>query len=484
MSEGLRELRLVAAIALVALLGLALEAVSGPIEVFDEVPVGDRHVERGTFCPPPIGQPVKAQAAIATASGASVPIDFQDASTSATGEPAPPKSSTVAEGAFLLHNSDESALTTIGFGDRPIAGALNSWEKPAQGAGAGLCSERPSDTWWFPVGTSELRFGEQLLLFNPYPDEAVAQITFFDETGANTPGSLTDVAVPSGGWTTVSVNQFVKTEKLLSARVQSTRGRVIAWRAVFQKPEEQAKGVTFTLGAPQASPTWYFPHGLLGGEASQKFTIVNPSQEEATVSITTFSSAIEFRQAVDLTEIRLEPETSRQIDLASAGPLIDDDEAPAHLSATVTTCRQTNPSEDCRGGVPIVVERSIGVESGVYEGVATEVGASQLGSRWMLPPVAHTATDDSLALFNAGRETAEVEVTLVTLEGRESPPSLASLKLDPGRRLEKSLDEYSELAPFFAVVESTSPIVAERMARSVTGADLTDSMGRVLGSEE
>ena len=471
---------MIAVIALFALVGLGLDAMFEPVEAPAEKLVSDRHVERGTFCPPPVGDSIRTQAAIATASGAGVPIDFQDASLTTSDEPPQPKSSTVREGAFLLHNSDSSALTTIGFGDRPIAGALHSWSSPATGAGAALCSERPSGTWYFPVGTSELRFGERLLLFNPYPDEGVAQVTFYNETGAFTPASLTDVAVPSGGWEEVSVNEFVKTEKLLSARVETVRGRLIAWRVIFAKPEEGAKGASFTLGAPESAPTWYFPHGLVGGGATQKFTIINPTDEEADVSIQTFSSSLDFEKAVDLTEVRLEPQTSREINLASADPIIDG-EGPAHLSATVSTCRPTNP--DCEGGTPIIVERSLEVESGIYEGISAEVGVTETGSRWLVPPVANTSKDDSLGLFNPGRDAARIDVTLYTLNGPQKPGALTGLSVEPGRRLEKSLDEYSKFGPFYAVVESSAPIAVERLARSVGGGDVVDVMGRVLSAD-
>ena len=481
MTETRREINLVLAIAVVAALGLGADALSDSVSPPEETVVSDRHVERGTFCPPPVSEILKAQNAVATASETGVPIDYQDAARAAEAEPATPKSSTVAPGAFLLHNSEETALTAIGFGDRPIAGALQSWSAPAEGAGAALCSERPSNTWYFPAGSSELRFDERLLLFNPYPDEAVARVTLFTPTVARNPTSLSDVAVPSGGWTEVEVNEFVNTQKLLSARVETQRGRLIAWRVLFQKPEGGPFGASFTLGAPEASDTWYFPHGLIGDGASETLTILNPTEEEATVTIQTFSADLAFRRPDDLNEIRLEPGTSREINLARAGPSFKGNAESAHFSATVTTCPLGAGREEiCPASeqVPIVVERSLSVESGPFEGVSSEIGTPVLGDRLLLPPPAQNAGEDLLALFNGGTEPVDVQVKLLTLKGPETPTPLTNLRVEPGRRVERSLDDFAELGPFFAVVTSSGPLTAERIARSVSGGDLVDVMGR------
>jgi hypothetical protein len=102
----------------------------------------------------------------------------------------------------------------------------------------------------------------------------------------------------------------------------------------------------------------------------------------------------------------------------------------------------------------------------------------------MLPPAAKTAGEDSLALFNAGEETAHVDVELFTLKGPETPKALTGMTVDPRRRLEKSLDEFKDLGPFFVVVNSDSPLAAERLAHSSARSDLVDVMGRPLGAVE
>ena len=474
MTEQLRDLRLGGAIALVMLLGFAAEALTNPVSPPPPTvaPEG-RHIERATFCPPPVEvEGVEAQAAVTTASGAGVPIDFEDAPSERTASPPTPKASQVRPGAFLMHNLDGTALNAIGYGDRPIAGALQSWSAPVAGAGAALCSESPSDSWFFPVGSSQLNVGERLLLYNPFPGEAVARVTFFTPTGDETTEGLDDVPVPSRGWTEVDVREFIETKKLISARVDAVRGRLIAWRVLFNKVEGRAHGVGFTLGAPEGSDTWLFPHGVLGDGAEQTLTLFNPTEQETSVTITVVSAGIDFVPVNELTEIQLEPRTSQEISLS--GVKLKRDADFAHSSVIVAAER----------GVEIIAERSLFVDEPTLQGFATEIGTAKPGTRWLLPPLGRSVSSDSIALLNTGSIEARVEVRLFTLHGTKAPEALAGLVVGPGRRLEKALDDYSGDAPFFAVVTSDQPITVERLGYSGAGNDLTDVMGRHVAEPE
>lgn len=464
MTEARREMILIGAVILLGVAGLATESLSDPVVAPPDAPVEARHVERATFCPPAVAEDgTKTQIAVASSAGTGIPIDYEDALGPDDAAPPPPKPSSVDDGSFLLHKGDDAAISTVGYGERPVAGAIQSWTTPTEGAGAALCSERPSGTWYFPAGSSELGLDERILLYNPYPDEAVARITLYGPTGEDNAASLNQIAVPSGSWTEVELNKFIRTQKLVSAKVDAVRGRLIAWRALFSKPENGPRGVTMTLGAPEASDTWYFPHGLLAEDSGETFTILNPSDEEVIANVAIFSADVGAGAAAELTEIRLEPGTSRNVSLEATQ--LNEDVDVAHLSAVVTT-----------QGADVIVERSLALDEGGYSGVSNEVGATKPGTRWLVPPLGESATDDSLAILNATRKAARVNVSLYTLKGPKRPKALRDLKVEPARRLEKSLDEYSEDEPFYAVVTSDRPVTVERLG-TVSG-DLVDVMGR------
>ncbi len=465
MSEARRELILIGAIVGLGALGLGAEAMSDPVAPPPATAREARHVERGTFCPPPVDeQGTRAQAAIAPVSGAGIPIDFEDALTETEVTPPPPKNAQVDEGAFLLHNLDGAAMTAVGYGDKPIGGAIQSWTEPNGGSGGALCSERPSDTWYFPAGSSELAYDERILLYNPFPDEAVARVTFFTPTGARSKASLDDVPVPSGGWAEIEVNKFMNTQKVLSAAVTSVRGRLIGWKVLFQKPEGGPRGASFTLGSPEASAKWFFPQGFLGDGGEETLSILNPSEEEVTVTVTTFSKDVGLGPA-NANQIQLEPETSQEVALEDLELVLAEDLDSANVSIVVTS----------DNGVPVVVERTLEFDEGA-EGVTSEMGLPEPGTRWLLPPLARNASDDEIVFLNAGRRTAHIDAQVMTLKGTESPKGLSGLEVGRAGRLEKSLDDLEVKGPFYVVVTSDQPIVVERRAR--VGDDLADAMGR------
>lgn len=467
MSEMRRELVVVGAIVALAGVGLVTESLSDPVTAPQEEAAAARHVERATFCPPSVDEEgAEMRVAVATAPGTKAPIDFQEALSEDDATPPPPDPSSIDARSLLLHDGGEAALSAIGYGARPVGGSLQEWAKPTEGAGAALCSARPSETWYFPVGSSELGYDERILLYNPYPDEAVARLTLYSPTGATSKAGLNDVAVPSGAWTEIELNQFMRTQKLVSAQVDSVRGRLVAWRVLFSEPENGPTGVTFSLGAPETSDTWFFPHGLLGDQSDQTLTILNPTDEEVDAAITIFSADVGLGEA-DLTDIRLEPQTSRTISFEglTVKPSVD----VAHLSTVV----------QAETGAEIVVERSLSVDEGdLLEGVSNEVGASTAGTRWLVPPLGTDVVDDSLAILNATRGPARVDITLYTSKGARRPPALTGLKIDSARRMERSLEDYAEDEPFYAVVSSDRPVFVERLGYSTTGNDLVDVMGR------
>lgn len=465
-----RELMLAGAILLIALMGFGAEAISDPVAAPVAEVTSARHVERGTFCPPPVDEEgTQTSAGIATTSGAGVPIDFEDARTSTEPSPPPPKNAQVKEGAFLLHNGAGAAFGAVAFGAKPVGGAIQSWSAPAEGAGATLCSDGPSDTWYFPAGSSELGFDERILLYNPFPDEAVARVTFFTPTGPRSKASLDDVAVPSGGWTEIEVNKFMNTQKVLSTEVSSVRGRLIAWKALFAKPEGGTRGVSFTRGAPEGSPEWFFPQGFLGDGAEQTLSILNPTEEEVTVRLTPFSRDVRLGN-VEKSEIQLEPETSRDVNLEDLELQLDPAVTLANVSIVVTSTH----------GTPIVVERSLTVEEGVG-GRMSELGITEPATRWFLPPLAKSASADELVFLNSGQKTAHLEASVVTFKGTESPKALAKMEITNAGRLEKSLSDLSVDGPFFVVVTSDRPITVERQAQ--VGPDLADVMGHPVSSD-
>jgi hypothetical protein len=469
-----RELIVAGAIAGVAAVGLGLEQLGDPVEVGSAPSAARRHVERAAFCPPAIEDPeVRGTVAVAASSRAAIPIAFEevrpDTEASPSPSPSPPASQEVDAGAFVAEDVPSgAALNAIGFGGHPVAGVSDATRSPVAGVGGARCSESPSSAWYFPFGSSELGFDERLLLYNPFPDEAVARISFFTPVGERSPGSLADVAVPSEGFEEVRVNEFVSTQKGLSASVEAARGRLIAWRLLFARPEGGTRGVSMTLGAAEPSPTWYFPDGFVGQGVDETFSVLNPSDDEATVNVSLIAEDRRIRVPEELFEIPVEPGTSQTVSLDEVAPASGS--GSARVSAVVAASN----------GVDIVVERSLSLETLGYEGVSAEVGLVQPSLRWALPPTTGAPTTDGIAVLNPSNEAARVDVTLLTENGEKRPDVLTDVKIAPGLRSQIDLERWSQEEPVFAMLDSNIPVLAERLAYSASASDIADAMGRAL----
>ncbi|MDQ4095009.1 MAG: DUF5719 family protein, partial [Actinomycetota bacterium] len=212
------------------------------------------------------------------------------------------------------------------------------------------------------------------------------------------------------------------------------------------------------------------PQGFLGDGANEVLSILNPTDEEVTVTLTTFGSGVGLGPA-RANEIQLEPETSQDVALEDLEFVLNEGVELAHIGVVVTS----------NNGVPIVVERTISV-SDEGAGRTQEVGLTQAGTTWMLPPVARNASEDELVFLNAGRRTARIDAEILTLDGTVRPKALQDMKVARAGRVEKSLSEIDVEEPFYVVVTSDNPITVER--RASVGDDIADLMGRSVDPPE
>ena len=164
-----RELPVALGLGALALMGLAADWVSDPAPVHRSAPAGGGYVERAAFCPPGVADVGgTSQVAIASSTSGDIPLGVGPA----------PEPVALPEGSFLWRRTAGGrAVDAVGYGGHPVAGYAGVFRAPAPSAAAARCSESPSGSWYLPAGSSLLEFDERLLLYNPFPDEAVAEIS-------------------------------------------------------------------------------------------------------------------------------------------------------------------------------------------------------------------------------------------------------------------------------------------------------------------
>ena len=382
------------------------------------------------------------------------------------------KPSNVAAGGLASASLGRKPVEVVAYGGRVAAGVATRIGGKASGVGAAACAADASTVWHFAEGDTELGNDERLLVYNPFPEEAVVSVTTSGRDGSKAVSNLADLPVGSGAARILSLNQAVLPQQpLVATTVEAERGRVVAWRLETIRNESRPRGVQFTLGAPRASTRWFFPDGDVAEGNEERLLILNPSDREATVSI---SLATRKRplQLPKLSEIVVAPQSARAISISKAAAR---EKAPDSLGAIV---RSTS-------GVGIVVERTIWYDSAETQGVASEVGATEPSHAWVVGPTVAAPYTDHISILNPGPQAATVDIDLGRRGGTiNSPDRLRSIEVPARGRVSVSIVTISSKSATLATVTSDQPIVVERRSYSRLAGEVAASMGVPIELEE
>lgn len=454
MNERTKEMILGGAIVLVVLTGVLWGALSAGVVSIPERPEPGLFVERSLFCPGvPDGADGSARLVVGALGSDEVRVELEP-------QDDQPRDALRGSGIFL----DEQGLAptnVVGYGGDVGAAVTQSFDGPQEGTGSSACSLRASRRWFLPFGSSARGSNELIYLYNPFPDEAVARVTFYDENGPISRASLADVPVPAGETTTVKVNRHILQQDTLAAEVSAVRGRIVSWKALFSDTEVTS-GASLTLGATRPAPIWYFPSGAVGEGIEQRVSLLNPSDEEAIVSVSLIGGR-GLTQPPELLEMTLPRETARDISLAEFLPR----SAEGPVSVIVQSINE----------VGVVAERAVWYGEGDFAGLASEVGAPLPAAGWWLPPAAIDPARDSIVLLNTSEDTVSVDFEFQGPDGPVTQQGIGTTVLEPGGRAGVSLEGVENSGEVLVIARADGLIVAERLGISSASGDVAAVMG-------
>ncbi len=452
-----RDLALAVFLVIVVAGGVTFDFISNDVGSRERSPIeGDRFRSRAVFCPPAIGGN-KSNTAFTIASG--------EGTASTVGlAPIVPEPQDIPAGEILVQESlGGDPLEVVGYGSEVVATAATS--KPSTGAGAARCAPRASGRWYFAAGSASIDADERILVYNPFPDEAVVTLALFTPGGERTRTGLQDVAVPAHEWRSIPINEVIQVKKTLAVEVVARRGRVVAWREMVIDSKDRPDGIEYDLGAPAPALKWYFPDGAVGEGANETLTILNPGEREATVSIV-LATPVETLTPPDLVEYPIPPRSQQVISIEEfAGGNKD---GIASVSAIVTSVN----------GEPIVAERTIAISSDEMSGESSELGTTTTSASWFLGPAVLFPENDAVAIMAPGGDDVTLDISiLVKGSGAISPPELQGLKIRAGSRIKVPIATWTRGKTAGVIVTGDSPVVAERTAYAAGVNDIASLMG-------
>ncbi|MFV2039428.1 MAG: DUF5719 family protein, partial [Acidimicrobiales bacterium] len=190
------------------------------------------------------------------------------------------------------------------------------------GTGAAPCASSSASSWYFPAGSTRKGAREILSIFNPFPGDAVVDMTFVTEAGSRSPQIYDGLVVPSGTVLPVDITGVVTLFDLVSADIQVRTGRVITERLLLFDGSEGPGGLSVTVGTPLASTVWVMPSSAPSGSVDA-IVIHNPSSdEEARVDVEVHLDVPEFNGTVEPIEVTVRPGRTETVVLSGDAGLV------------------------------------------------------------------------------------------------------------------------------------------------------------------
>ncbi|MEY2476746.1 MAG: hypothetical protein QOG87_2061 [Actinomycetota bacterium] len=330
----------------------------------------------------------------------------------------------------------------------------------ALGASASPCASAASDRWYFADGSTRREATMVLALFNPFPDNAIADMSFSTDQGRSVPRALQGLVIPARSLVIRNIGEFVRRRETLATSVSVRSGRLVVSKLQLHDGGGR-KGMALVLGAPSVGAVWRFPEGYVRDGISENVAIYNPSEQEATVDV----------------ELALEKGAAEPFELT----------VPARERITLSANKESRiPKDDShaitvvrRSGPGVVVERTVdAVPPAPRTGFADTMGARRLSTRWFL--VAGSAapeSDEWVVVHNPSRRAAKVSFSVLAGGQRLAVEGLQSLSLAAGRRQAFRLGDHLQRPETPLVVEATAPVVVERTLYRTDGVGFSFSIG-------
>jgi hypothetical protein len=329
------------------------------------------------------------------------------------------------------------------------------------GASSTPCATTGSRSWYFTSGATLVNEDDELTLLNPYPTDAIADLTFSTDEGVEETNDFQGLDVPARGILVVDIGSHLRRRQRIATTVSVRTGRVVAWKtdvvtpptageatigsaaaATAPDPAAPVGGVTDTLGSPSTGTEWTWPEGASGNGLDESYTIYNPGAATAQVSLGVGLDA-GTAQPFQLT---VGPESV--VTVVSSGQ--------ARIPAGVghfAVLRSTN-------GVPVVAERTLAAgPPSSLTGLGELPGLRVAEANWLLGSGRLTSgTQEYVVIQNPGPTAATVRVA--DLSGQVLA-GLGSVNIPAGGRTSIQLSRYGPTNPA-VLVHSSTPVVVER----------------------
>lgn len=305
------------------------------------------------------------------------------------------------------------------------------------------CSTQASAQWYFADGSTEANTSMQIGLFNPFLEDAIADVNFITSDGSQQPGEFQGVVVPARSFTSLNIGDRVRRRDWISTSLSVRSGRIVT-SEIQSGVFNGVAGVGLTLGATSPRPVWYLPDGVVTPGFTDQITLFNPNNQESQANV----ELITDKGSVAPIQLHVPAKGRVAVNL--------DKEDRVSKDATYgTIVRVTN-------GVDVVVQRTGTSTTPAHStGAFFQMGDTDPSDRWVVPvDETRDPFDDWVYVMNPSGSAASVTVTGVSPTGQ---PLTSTGIVQAGRRLLIHVDEFApDASNPGLIIQSDHPVITGR----------------------
>ena len=356
------------------------------------------------------------------------------------------------------------AVVTLFGGMASVSQVISTHE----GSASQPCASSTSSQWYFPDGAVLRNASDDISLLNPYPEAAVADLSFTTELGQEAPDAFRGVVVPAQGLTVLDLGSHLRWRSQIAVTVTTRAGGIVAFQTeIVTKPPARAPrlgtpgaldpvlpqpGTGLTLGAAQPSTSWWWPEGGDGPGFTERYVVYNPGGGTAQLDLSLVAAGAGEGLG-----------SSQQLTVGPYGTsVLTINGQPWALPgiAYAVHMRSTN-------GVAVVAERSVTAgKPSLYRGTASLLGEAVPAEQWLVAPNVQVLEPRiRLELVNPGTRPAVVSVESVSDGRREPVAGVPALVVAAGQHGEEALSGVD--TDQVLVVSSSQPVLVEKDSYAV-----------------
>ncbi|MCB1250474.1 MAG: hypothetical protein KDB36_13745 [Acidimicrobiales bacterium] len=288
--------------------------------------------------------------------------------------------------------------------DRPEVAVEHRVAGPG-GDAVAACSSRAEGTWYVPSAPTRAGVRQLLVVFNPFPDDAVVDLRFETDDGTRTPEEYRPKLVRGGHVAVLDISASVTLREQVSAVLVARAGRVaVDAISIWDGTDDGPVGITLTPGAPAVAAQWLFAEGApVAADQIQQLVAFNPDEEEADGEVIVVADGGE---PIEPFAMVVRPEAYTVVDVAG------DRRLPATGGYWADAAVYRGPA--------VAVGRLLSGGGGA-PGISAGLGSPLVASRWLVPTAGLDGVrGNQLLVANPTAAAVTVQVDVLR-DGRRTP---------------------------------------------------------------